>query len=352
MRRTVLRTTTSLFAVSFLAAAAAIAQPAPLTLPEASPKATISQTVGLTDVAISYHRPAVNKRTVWGDLVPWNEVWRAGANQNTTISFSSPVTVNGKPLAAGTYGLHMIPTQSGDWTIAFSNVNWAWGSFSYDEKEDALRVTAKAVPGEFQERLSYTFDEPTEKSVGVSLRWEKLRVPFTVEVDTPAVVIESLRKQLRDLPRFSWQGWNQAAAYAMRNKVDVDEALTWADRSIRMQENFNNLRTKAGLLELKGDTKAAGELRDKSMKIATEADINGYGYQLLGSGKTDEAIAIFRKNVKDHPQSWNTYDSLGEAYERKGDKKLAAENYRKAQSMTQDPDQKKRIGAVLVKLGG
>jgi tetratricopeptide (TPR) repeat protein len=351
MTPTVRRTTTSLFVILVLAAGAALGQPV-VRVPDASPKATVSQTVGLTDVAISYHRPAVNKRTIWGDLVPWNEVWRAGANQNTTITFSSPVTVNGKPLAAGTYGLHMIPTQGGDWTIAFSNVSWAWGSFTYDEKEDALRIAAKPQPAEFQERLSYTFDEPTETSVEIALRWEKLRVPFRVEVDTPAVVVDSLRRELRDLPRFTWQGWNQAAAYALRNKVDVDEALTWADRSIRMQENFNNLRTKAGLLELKGDTRTAAELTDRSMKIATEADINGYGYQLLGAGKTDEAIAIFRKNVKDHPQSWNTYDSLGEAYDRKGDKKLAAENYRKAQSMTQDPDQKKRISGILVRLGG
>jgi tetratricopeptide (TPR) repeat protein len=260
------------------------------------------------------------------------------------------VTVNGKPLAAGAYGLHMIPT-SGDWTIAFSNVSWAWGSFSYDEKEDALRVSAKPQPAEFQERLSYSFDDPTEKSVDVALRWEKLRVPFTVEVDTPAVVVASLRKELRDLPRFSWQGWNQAAAYSLRNKVNLDEAMTWADRSINMQENFNNLRTKAGLLEAKGDTAAATALRDKAMKIATEADINAYGYQLLGAGKTDEAIETFRKNVRDHPASWNTYDSLGEAYDRKGDKKLAAENYRKAQAMTKDPEQKKRIDGILKRLG-
>jgi tetratricopeptide (TPR) repeat protein len=322
-----------------------------LTLPQASPKATISQTVGLTDIAITYHRPAVNKRTVWGDLVPWDQVWRAGANENTTIAFSSPVTVNGKPLAAGTYGLHMIPTQGGDWTIAFSNVNWAWGSFTYDEKEDALRVTAKPQPAEFQERLSYSFDEPTDGSVDVSLRWEKVRVPFRVEVDTPSVVMASIRRELRDLPRFSWQGWNQAAAYALRTKTNVDEAVTWADRSIGMQANFNNLRTKAGLLELKGDTSAASALRERAMKIATEADINNYGYQLLGAGKTDEAIEMFRKNVKDHPQSWNVYDSLGEAYDRKGDKKLAIENYRRALNMTQDPDQRKRIEGILKRLG-
>jgi tetratricopeptide (TPR) repeat protein len=349
MGRFVFRGSGLLLGASILLAASAAAQQ-PVTLPEASPKASINQTIGLTDVAISYHRPAVNKRTVWGDLVPYGEVWRAGANQNTTITFSTPVTINGKPLAAGTYGLHMIPTQ-GDWTIAFSNVSWAWGSFSYDEKEDALRVTAKPQPADFQERLSYSFDDPTEKSVEVALRWEKVRVPFTVEVNTPEVVVASLRKELRDLPRFSWQGWNQAAAYSMRNKVNLDEAMTWADRSIRMNENFNNLRTKAGLLELKGDAAGAKALNDKAVKIATEADINAYGYQLLGAGKTDEAIAMFQKNVKDHPASWNTYDSLAEGYDRKGDKKLAAENYRKALGMTKDPDQKKRIEGILKKFG-
>jgi tetratricopeptide (TPR) repeat protein len=343
-------TTTPLFALAFLAAGSAVGQ-VPLTLPQPSPKATVSQTVGLTDIVITYHRPAVNKRTVWGDLVPWDQVWRAGANENTTIAFSSPVTVNGKPLAAGTYGLHMIPKKDGDWTIAFSNVNWAWGSFTYDEKEDALRVTAKPQPADFQERLSYTFDEPTDGSVDVSLRWEEVRVPFRVEVDTPSVVMASIRRELRDLPRFSWQGWNQAAAYALRSKTNVDQAITWADRSIGMQANFNNLRTKAGLLELKGDPKAASALRDRAMQMATEADINNYGYQLLAAGKTDEAIEMFRKNVKDHPQSWNVYDSLGEGYDRKGDRKLAIENYRRALNMTQDPDQKKRIDGILKRLG-
>jgi tetratricopeptide (TPR) repeat protein len=335
---------------SLLAAAPLAAQTPPLKLPEASPAATATQAVGLTDVAITYHRPAVNKRTIWGDLVPYDQVWRAGANENTTISFSTPVTVNGQPLPAGTYGLHMIPKKDGDWTIAFSKTSWAWGSFSYDEKEDALRITAKPQAADFQERLSYTFDEPTETSVGVSLHWEKLRVPFTVTVDTPAVAVDSIRRQLRDLPRFSWQGWNQAAAYCLRNKVNVDEALGWADRSIRMQETFANLRTKAGLVELKGDAKTAQQLRDRSMKIATEADINTYGYQLLAQGKADEALEMFRKNVKDHPQSWNAYDSLAEAYDRKGDKKLAIENYRKAQGMAQDADQKKRISDILARL--
>jgi len=350
MRRSVRFHVAPFLALSLLLAAAASGQPS-LTLPQSSPKSSISQTVGLTEMAITYHRPAVNKRKIWGGLVPYKEVWRAGANENTTISFSSPVTVNGKPLPAGSYGLHIIPTE-GDWTIAFSNVTSAWGSFSYDEKEDALRVTVKPQTVEFQERLSFSFDDPTDKSVEIALRWEKLRVPFTVEVDTPSVVMASIRKELRGVQRFSWQGWNQAAAYAMRNKINLDEAVAWADRSVSMQENFTNLRTKAGLLELKGDAKMAADLREKAMKIATENEINAYGYQLLAADKTDEAIEVFRKNVKDHPGSWNVYDSLAEAYEKKGEKKLAIDNYRKAHSMTRDPEQKKRIDGVLARLSG
>src|SRR5580765_4982190 len=127
-------------AVLALWAAGAAAQ-APIVLPQASPKAQISQTVGATEITISYHRPAVNKRKVWGELVPFKQVWRAGANENTTISFSSDVSVGGQKLPAGTYGLHIIPTES-DWTVIFSKQNGAWGSFSYDEKEDAARITA------------------------------------------------------------------------------------------------------------------------------------------------------------------------------------------------------------------
>jgi tetratricopeptide (TPR) repeat protein len=332
-----------------LAAGAAAAQPT-LSVPQPSPKASVFQTVGLTDITITYHRPAVNKRKVWGGLVPWNETWRAGANENTTITFSSPVSVGGKVLAAGTYGLHMIPTEK-DWTVAFSNVSSAWGSFSYDAKEDAARMTVTPQPSsDFVERLAYTFDDPTDASVVVTLRWEQLKVPFRVDVDTNAVVVASLRSELRGLPRFSWQGWNQAATWSLRHGVNLDEALEWSNRSIAIAETFQNLRIKAGLLEKKGDTKAAQELRDKSLRIATEADLNTYGYQLLGEKKIDESLAIFQRNVREHPGSWNVYDSLAEGYATKGDKKLAIDNYTKALNMVADPDQKKRITEAIAKL--
>jgi Protein of unknown function (DUF2911) len=335
-------------AVLALGAAAAVGQ-VPIVVPQASPKAQISQTVGGTEITISYHRPAVNKRKVWGELVPWKQVWRAGANENTTITFDSPVTVEGKTLAAGTYGVHMFPAE-GDWEVAFSNQHQAWGSFSYDAKEDAARVTVHPRPAPFEERLSYRFDDPTDNDVTAVLHWEKLEVPIKIGVDTKAVMLANVRDQLRGLPRFSWQGWNSAAAYALRSDLgNWDEAIGWSDQSIGLNENFANLRVKAGLLEKKGDAKAAAGLRDRSLKIATEADMNLYGYQLLGQKKYDEAIAVFRGNTSRYAQSWNAYDSLAEGYATKGDKKLAIDFYSKALAMAPE-NQKKRINEAIAKL--
>ena len=332
-----------------LVAGDSAAQVPGLIAPQASPEASATQVVGLTRMSVSYHRPATNGRAVWGALVPYGQVWRAGANENTTVTFSTPVTVNGTPLAAGTYGLHMIPTAN-DWTVIFSRETGAWGSFSYDEKEDAARVTVKPESAPLQERLGYTFDEPTDDTVVLAMRWEKLRVPLTVRIDRARTVLDDYKAQLRGLPRFGWQGWNQAANWAAQNGVDLDDALAWADRSIGMNRNFTNLRTKALVLTKKGDKAAADALTKEALTLATEVEINAYGYQLLGEKRVDEAIAMFEKNTKDHPKSWNTYDSLGEAYAVKGDKKKALENYTKALNMTTVDIQKTRIAGVIEQL--
>jgi len=332
-----------------LAGLPARAQAPRLTLPDPSPHASVTQRVGLTDITIDYHRPAVNKRKVWGGLVPYGEVWRAGANENTTISFSSPVTLGGKVLPAGTYGLHMIPTEK-TWTVILSTVASAWGSFSYDEKEDAVRFTVTPAAGPFEENLDYTFENLTESSATVVLHWEKLQIPFPINIDTKAVVLASLKSQLRGLARFSWQPWNNAAQWCLRNDYDLDQGLEWVDRSIRMQTAYPNLMTKAGILEKKGKTQEAADLRAQAIKIATEAEVNNRGYELLGEKKYPEAIALFRKNVKDYPNSWNCYDSLGEALEQSGDKKGAIENYSKALSLAKDSADQKRITGILARL--
>jgi tetratricopeptide (TPR) repeat protein len=334
---------------SIFAVPPAFAQAPFLTLPEPSPAASVTQAVGVTDITVAYHRPSVNKRKIWGDLVPYNQVWRAGANQNTTITFSSPVTIGGKTLAAGTYGLHMLPTEK-TWSVILSTVATAWGSFSYDAKEDAVRFTVTPAAASFEESLEYRFENPTENSVMVVMRWEKLEVSFPITVDTKAVTLASLKGQLRGIQRFFWQDWNQAAQWLVRHDYDLDQALVWADRSISMQATFGNLRTKAAILEKKGDAKEAAALRERSMTLANEADVNNLAYELLGNKKYDEAISLFRKNVKDYPNSWNTYDSLGEALAAKGDKKGAIESYSKALSMAPDAADKTRISGILAKL--
>jgi tetratricopeptide (TPR) repeat protein len=332
-----------------LAPAVLSAQAPPLVLPKQSPRASLSQTVGLTTLTLTYDRPSVNGREIWGALVPYDSVWRAGANENTVVEVTSPVRIGGKSLDAGRYGLHMIPAR-GDWTIILSRQANAWGSFSYDPKEDALRFPATPAVGGMHERLAYTFDDPTDSSVVLTLRWEKLAVPITIGIDSKAVVVDSLREQLRGLGRFFWQPWSQAAAWCAANGTNLEEAAAWAERSIALNENFTNLRVKAALLGQRGDEAGAAAAAQRSLAIATEAEVNTYGYLLMGQGKVDSALVIFRKNVKDHPKSWNTYDSLAEAYAKKGEKKLAIENYSKALAMATDPAQKQRITAALASL--
>jgi len=328
----------------------ALAAQAPqLVLPKASPRATVGQTVGLTEITITYDRPGVNGRPIWGALVPWDSVWRAGANENTVIAFSSPVRIGGSDVPARRYGLHMIPSRS-EWTVILSREANAWGSFSYDSAEDALRITTTPVSGEMHERLAYTLDDPTDSTVVATLRWEKLAVPFTIAVDSRAVVVDSLRQQLRGLARFSWQPWSQAAAWCAANHVNLEEAVTWADQSIGLNENFTNLRVKAALLEQQGDRAGAEAALQRSLAVAGEADMNTYGYLLMGQDKVDSALVVFRKNVKDYPKSWNAYDSLGEAYATKGDKRKAREQYNRALAMTKDPNQQKRISGILAGL--
>lgn len=322
----------------------------PLHLPDPSPAASLSQTVGLTEIKVSYHRPAVNGRKLWGALVPYGEVWRAGANENTTVSFSSPVKLGGKTLPAGTYGLQMIPTAK-EWTIILSRMAVAWGSYGYDPKEDALRIGVTPQPGEgLEERLSYHFDNPTENTVTLSLRWERLKIAIPIEIDTPAVVMAHMRDELRGEPQFGWLAWSQAAQYWLTHGGSLDEAQQMADKSIAMRETYQNLSTRAAIAEKKGDAKLAADLKQKSLSVASEGDLNQQGYKLMGEKKYDEAIGLFKKIVADHPQSWNAHDSLAEAYLTKGDKKSAAEYYGKALPLVKDDANRKRIEQTLGRL--
>lgn len=316
--------------------------------PRESPAAAVSQVVGMTEVSVSYSRPSVKGRKIWGGQVPFGEVWRAGANENTVLTVNSAFSVGGTRLPAGRYGLHTIPTAT-TWTVILSRQANAWGSFSYDPKEDALRLTVTPTAAAPIEQLVYLLDPTSDSTLTVTLRWEKLAVAFPITVPTTEVVLDSIRQELRGIPYFFPQSWNQAAAAAMQRR-EYAQAAEWADSAIKRNGGFQSLRLKAGALEQMGDAAGAAALRERSMTLATEADVNAVGYQLLNQGQLDQAIVLFRKNVADYPRSWNVYDSLAEALAKKGDKRGALTNYQKALDLTTDPAQKSRIRAAMVVL--
>ncbi len=322
--------------------------PPTMKVPLESQAAMVGQTIGLTELSVSYHRPSVKGRKIWGGLVPFDTVWRAGANQNTVFASTSPFTVGGTQLPAGRYGIHMIPS-SGTWTVILSRQANAWGSFSYRQNEDALRLTVTPSAADFMEKLQYSFDEPSDTGVTLTLRWEKLAVPIPITVLVNRVVMDSLRSQFRDLPRFFPQPWIEGARWALQHNTELDVAEAWADTAVQIQPNFAALNTKAAIQARRGNASGAAALRAQALTVATEVEVNLAGYQLMNQGKMDEALAMFRKNIKDHPESWNTYDSYGEALAKQGNKQEALANYRKALSLAPE-GQKARLNGIIAGL--
>jgi len=258
-------------AVLMLVAPSAFAQ---LKLPRVSQKATVTQTVGLTDVTITYSRPGVKGRVIWGDLVPYDQVWRTGANEATTIVFSQDVTVNGKPLPAGTYSLHTLPTRT-SWTIIFNKKADQWGSYEYDATQDALRVQVTPTAGANQEWMEFSFPEMSTNAATVELAWEKVRVPFKVETKTTEQALANIRQALSGDVK-EWNVPYGAASFAFNNGLDKTEAMKWIDQSISLKEVFWNLRLKAQMLGKDGKTKDAVTVGEKALVVGkTDEDATG-----------------------------------------------------------------------------
>ncbi len=307
-----------LLAVLVLAAALCNAQSTLIDLPLPSQRAIVTQRIGLTDITINYHRPLVNGRKIFGGLVPYGEVWRAGANENTTITFPDAVTIEGQPLAAGTYGLHMIPTED-QWTVIFSKMSTAWGSFSYKQAEDALRVTVKPETAEFHDALLYDFDQLKPDSAVVTMSWDKVAVPFKVAVNVNEVVEASLQKQMRGLVQYTWDAWNDAATYLADNKVNLNEALADEDKSIQNEQRFENLMEKSKILDALGRKDEATTARTKALGLADAQQLYGYCRQLQREKRADEAFAIYLTTAKKYPDFWLSHAGLARVYSSKGD---------------------------------
>jgi hypothetical protein len=289
-----------------------------LDLPRASQHAVVTQRIGITDITINYHRPLANGRQIWGKVVPYGQVWRAGANENTTITFTDPVTIEGQPLEKGTYGLHMIPGEN-QWTVIFSKTSTAWGSFSYKQDEDALRVNVKSQPTEAHNALAYDFDDVKPDSTVVTMSWDKVAVPFKVEVKVNDLVTASIHRHLYGMNQYYWEGWDDAAAYFLANKINLDEALKDEDQSIQTEERYDNLLNKSKILEAMGRKQDAEMFRTKALDKASALQLYFYGRQLQGEKKQDEALAVFRSTAKKFPDYWTSHMALARVYSAQGD---------------------------------
>lgn len=304
-----------------------------LDLPRTSQMASVTQRIGTTNITVDYSRPAVNGRKIFGEVVRFDQVWRAGANENTTITFTDPVTIGNTTVGAGIYGLHMLPQKDAEWIVILSKDHDSWGSFYYDKANDACRISVTPKSGPRTELLTYAFETADPQSTTLVMKWDDVTIPITIKADVHSLVLGKMDAQLKGLSSFSWEPWYEAAQYAHQEKLNAEQALKWINRSVSIRPNFSNQMLKSEILHVQGKETEASVIREEALSLATNAELNQYGYVLLNQGKNDEAIKIFALNVKRYPKDPNVHDSLGEAYMTAGKNDLAEKSFRKCLSM-------------------
>ncbi|MGC4034786.1 MAG: DUF2911 domain-containing protein [Chitinophagaceae bacterium] len=327
-----------------------------------SPAATVSQTIGISTVTVKYSRPSVKGREIWGALVPygWNvqgfglgnsAPWRAGANENTVITFSHDAKVEGKTVPAGSYGLFFVINKDNTGEVVLSKDYRSWGSFFYDEKNDLFRSKIQLKDAPATELLTYDFINITKTSADMVLLWEKKEFPVKVEFDVDNIVMANAEEELKSTTGFSYLGFLSAARYSLQNKVNMEEGLKWADQAMAINKSFNTMNVKADLLKETGKTDEADKVMSDAMSIATENELNLYAYQLLNNKENDKAIKAFILNTQRNPKSANVWDSLGEGYALTGDKKNAIANFKKSLSLNPPAATKANSEKYLKQLG-
>ncbi len=330
-------------------------------------KATVSEQIGLIKVTINYDRPGVKGREgkIWGGLVHTGFIdqgfgsskaapWRAGANENTTIEFSTDVSIEGKKIPAGKYGF-FIAYDPSECTLIFSKNNSNWGSYFYNENEDALRVKVKPVAlDKSVEWLKYEFSDETENSAFIALSWEKLMIGFKVEVDYIKDQLELFRKELRTDKGFIWQSWAQAADWCLQRNVNLEEALLWADSAtspgFEGDKSFRAASTKAQILEKSGRTNEANEAIKKALPLASMTEMHQYGRSLLTQKKAKEALEVFKTNYSKYPNQFTTLVGLVRGHSANADYKNALKYAEQALPLAPDVNNKTSVTSMIEKL--
>ncbi len=327
-------------------------------------KAMVSERVGLIDITITYSRPGVKGREgkIWGELVPYGLTdpgygmstaapWRAGANEATKISFSDDVKIEGKELPKGEYAL-FIDVQQASAKVIFNRNTKAWGHYFYKTTENVLEVDVKPenLPTA-KEWLSYEFMDQTEGSAVIALLWEKKKIPFKVEVDVVQSQINSFRRELTSEIGFESRMWAQAAQYCADHKVNLEEALQWADYSLSGryigEKTFANLSTKANVLIALNRSGDADVVMKEALDVASERELHNYARQLMIKGDKQKAIEAFTINAKKHPNTFTTNMGMVRAYSAKGDYKNALKTIKIAQAQAPDQLNKDQITKMI-----
>jgi tetratricopeptide (TPR) repeat protein len=338
---------------------------AQLNTPRGSQQATVGQRVGITDITVTYSRPAVNGREIYGALVPYgmNDLgfgtskaapWRAGANENTTIEFSDAVSLGGQKVAAGTYGFHINIKDADKATVILSKDHTSWGSYFYEEQQDAARIDINTKEIAHKELLTFEFTELKPNNTVLELQWGTKSFPLTIDVAVSEIVLDDIRKKLKNQPGFQRQTWEQAARYALNNDGDLYEALGWADAAIDGQffseKNFTNLSLKSQILNKLGQTEKADQVMAEALTMGDNLDLHQYGRQLLGEKNTQKALEIFKMNSKKHKNQWPVNYGLARGYSAQGDYKTATKYLKKALINAPNAASKGRVQANLDKL--
>jgi len=234
-------------------------------LPRLSPNASVSQTIGYTVVTIDYCRPGVKDRKIWGGLVPYNEVWRTGANEATTIQFTTDITVEGNRIPPGRYSLFTIPTEN-EWTVILSKRDKQWGAFTYKQDEDLLRFKIKPTKGNFTERLQFSFSDLADASASVLMNWENIQIAFKIESDVTGQAYLKIKEAIAAKPD-NWQIYSEGANYAADGEVFMKEAFEWIDKAISLGPNYYPYFVKAKLLLKRNKYTDALKALDKCREI-------------------------------------------------------------------------------------
>ncbi len=320
----------------------------PVKLPNLSQKAKIYQEVGVTEITIEYNRPLVKNRQIFGKLVPYRKVWRTGANKNTSIKFSTDVTIDGKTIKAGKYGLHTIPNKD-SWTIILNNDSNAWGSYFYDKSKDAIRFSATPKKASHHEFLTFNFNDVTKNKVTVEFIWAETSIAFDLTVNTDELTTKSLKSQLNSRPWWGWTGLYNAAKYCLDNDTDYEDGLKWINRSIQNNKNFSNLNLKSQLLEKQGKTSEAEITLSKALKIGSIRDLQRAAFFKFRAKDKKSALEILKHNIINRPKNYQSYSIMAWGHTQAGDKKRAVKMYKKALKLA-PKDKKDELKKAIAKL--